>query len=140
MTDTCNDAPPGCVISTVATVGIDAVLSGDGRFAVFANLVNVYEQDTCLGPSAPSNCVPQSTLISSDNTNTSHYAIQPAVSEDGRFVAFTTDVNIDPSDVNGLNDVYLRDTCNWGYVVHTCNHAYFASRGLGCRRSAGRWP
>lgn len=115
MTDTCNNAPPGCATSLVtyaltdtgATIGgtltpTPVALSGDGRYVAVASTTSIYRRDTCLG-AAPA-CVPTSIAIASS-------AADPAISEDGRFVAYTSRIDTDPADTNGLSDVYVRDTC-----------------------------
>ena len=95
--------------------GTQAV-SRDGRFVAFSSesdglfsgddddVSNVYVQDTTTGAI---------TLVSRANGmagEPSHSNCQePAISDDGRRVAFVCDGPLDPSDTNSTEDVYLRD-------------------------------
>lgn len=106
-------------------------VSADGRFIAFqsyaSNLVagdtngahDVFLHDTCLG--APAGCAPSTTRVSvaSDgsqgNGDSGGPTDQPdriAISANGRFVAFASQAsNLVAGDTNGLDDVFLRDTC-----------------------------
>ena len=132
--DTCTGGPAGCVPSTVlvtaapdGTAGngfqdVGNAISGDGRYVAFAsgssNLTpsnaTVLVRDTCFG--APAGCAP-STIAASvaiDGTPGVSYGELPAISADGRYVAFDYGGGVDtlgtgPS--TAYIDVYLRDTC-----------------------------
>jgi hypothetical protein len=97
---------------------IDAV----GRFVAFVStstnltstpnggLQQIYLRDTC--PLAGSGCSPSTSLVSVDNAGNALAGNSelPAVSDDGRFVAFTTQT---PAAGGGLtSDVFVRDTCS----------------------------
>jgi PKD repeat protein len=98
--------------------------SADGRFVAFSsaatNLVpgdtngmsDVFVRDTCLG--APAGCTPSTIRVSvaSDGTQGNYVSSSPAISADGRFVAFASGAsNLVADDTNGAWDVFLRDTC-----------------------------
>jgi hypothetical protein len=100
------------------------VIAGGGRFIAFSsvsqNLVanlanavaNVFLRDTCLGIS--SGCSPQTILISqaNDGVPTNADAIQPSISSDGRYVAFSSKAtNLISGATTGSSEIYLRDTC-----------------------------
>src|SRR5262249_22979955 len=97
-------------------------ISSDGRWVAFAststNLTStpnlgvqqIYLRDTCLHVSA--GCIPSTMFVSLDGSNTPFTgdSLLPAISDDGRFVVFTTQV---PAMGGGVAiDVYKRDTCN----------------------------
>jgi hypothetical protein len=111
--------------------GVSA-LSADARYVAFAsassNLVpgdangawDVFVRDTCVG--APGGCVPSTVLASvaadgSQGNGDSGYTaanqeLGVAVSGSGRFVAFVSAAtNLVPGDSNGVDDIYVRDTC-----------------------------
>jgi Tol biopolymer transport system component len=94
---------------------LNAVLSADGRFVAFAseatNLVpgdtngatDVFVRDRLTG---------QTTRVSvaSDGAQATGTSFFPAISGDGRFVAFDSDAtNLVPFDTNGFSDVFVRD-------------------------------
>jgi Tol biopolymer transport system component len=133
--DTCVGAPSGCTPSTtrvsVATDGTQGngdssqpSISADGRFVAFAsgagNLIPggtavgplVFLRDTCAG--AASGCTPSTTLVSvaTDGTQANSSSEQPAISADGRYVAFgSAATNLVANDTNQGFDVFVRDTC-----------------------------
>src|SRR5215475_4705011 len=91
------------------------VLSGDGRFVAFhslsSNLVSgdtnanydVFVRDRLTG---------QTTRVSVSSTGeqSGSGGSDPAISDDGRFVAFESGAsNFDPADTNHLPDIYVRD-------------------------------
>ncbi len=93
-----------------------SAISADGRFVAFdswaSNLVSgdpnglqdVFLRDRQAGTTELVN------LSSTGAQATNGISYWPAMSADGRFVAFTSTVNhFDPSDTNGLSDVYVRD-------------------------------
>ena len=115
--DTCNGAPIGCATSTTLISQSDSGLPGNntsetqsvstgGRYVAFAsgatNLVpsdanagnlDLYLRDTCVG--APAGCTPSTTEedVSTDGTQASgqlDVQSNPALSSDGRFLAFST--------------------------------------------------
>lgn len=104
-------------------IGAFAAVSADGRFVAFStnatNLVlgvpsgvsQIYLRDTCIGAA---NCTPRTTLVSLDGVGNPRAAdsFVPAISDDGRFIVFTSNAALVAADTNGIADVYLRDTCN----------------------------
>ena len=142
LRDTCTAAPAGCSPSIIPvslapdgslgnsdsgdSVNFATVpaLSADGRFVAFAsaatNLVPndtnpvtaIFLRDTCVGAAA--GCSPVTTLISvaSDGSPANADSFDPAISADGRFVAFDSlATNLVANDTNAASDVFLRDTC-----------------------------
>jgi hypothetical protein len=103
-------------------------MSSDGRFIAFSstatNLVvnappgrQIYLRDSCAGATTP--CVPQTTLISIDESGSlsGNDNVLPSVSSSGRFVAF---LSVTPSKYpakpagtpnSGFRQVFVRDTC-----------------------------
>lgn len=141
MRDTCVGAPAGCVPSTfmvsldnagtpgnASGVGDNSMvsMSPDARFVTFVsastNLVtgdtnnshDVFLRDTCIGAVG---CTPSTIRVSVANDGSqSSFGCDdddPAVSDDGRFVAFSCGANLLPGDTNpnGFVRIFLRDTC-----------------------------
>jgi len=132
--DTCLGSASGCKPSTfrvsVASDGTQAdansdspALSADGRFVAFSssatNLVandtnklsDVFVRDTCFG--APAGCTPGTVRVSvtQDGTQANGDSFRPAISGDGRFVAFeSTASNLAPGDTNAATDVLVART------------------------------
>lgn len=134
VSDTCRGAPAACVPSivriSVAPDGnqgngssVKPSISADGRFVAFRssarnlvagtdNSTHVFLRDTCQG--APPGCAPLTIQVSiaPDGSQANNGGDEPAISADGRFVAFASAAaNLVPGDTNGLTDVFLRDTC-----------------------------
>ncbi|HUJ32109.1 MAG TPA: hypothetical protein VLY23_12565 [Candidatus Acidoferrum sp.] len=131
--DSCQGAGASCSpSSTVVSVAHDggpsdgisfgAFVSAGGRYVAFlssaSNLVpgnvtpgifRVYLRDMCTG--APSGCTPATTLIAV--AGDSSYAVtDPSISADGRYVAFASAADdLVPGDTNGVQDIFVRDTC-----------------------------
>lgn len=130
--DTCQDGPAGCAPSTtlvsVASDGgtadaesLGGSSSNGGRYVTFlsraTNLVSgglssgvtrVYVRDMCTG--APSGCTPETTLVADAGDDT--FLDSPSISADGRYIAFSSDVSdLVPGDTNGVQDIFVRDTC-----------------------------
>ena len=98
-------------------------VSADGRYAAFYSLASlvpddtngtwdVYLRDTCIG--AAPGCVPAIKRVSVGNTgqegNGASYWM--SMSDDGRFIAFTSEAtNLVAGDTNGVQDLFVRDTC-----------------------------
>jgi len=137
MRDTCNGAPAGCTpsstlvsLSFTAAQGNDEsglpVISGTGRFIAFrswaTNLApNVtvvpgdFWRDTCIG--APSPCTPSTirvdvTASGAQPNNGVFNNLIPAISSDGRLVAFGSGAtNLVSLNVGNPGNAYVRDTC-----------------------------
>lgn len=101
--------------------GSQPAISSDGRFVAFAsNSTNltatpnnaaqqIYLRDTCgIGATG---CTPSTIIISIDNSGMpiTGDSQLPSISDDGRFVAFNTQV---PLTLGVTNVVSIRDTCN----------------------------
>jgi len=145
--DTCNGAPRGCAPSTTlvsqSTSGQAGnetsetqALNAGGRYVAFASYSNnfiasdknagnpdLYLRDTCTG--APPGCTP-STIEEDVSTSGLQAAgaldteSNPALSSDGRFLAFSTLANnLVSQPANLFGGIYLRDTCNG--VVSGCS-------------------
>lgn len=93
----------------------DAKVSGDGRYVVFSstasNLVtgdgngtsDIFLRDRVAGTTTL-------VSVSSAGVQSNGPSTNPALSRDGRFIAFACGAtNLDPLDGDGLDDVYLRD-------------------------------
>jgi hypothetical protein len=134
LRDTCRGAS-ACTPSNVAiyrrvdgglgsgTEPYDATLSADGRFVAFVHdlpdlvsddtngSIDAFVRDTCIG--AGGSCVPSTQRVSlaPDGGERRSNASRPALSNDGRFVAF---ISLDPvtdDDLSSGNDLFVRDTC-----------------------------
>lgn len=145
LRDTCVDAPLGCSPSTIlislSTSGAQGnaissplAVSSTARYVAFqswaTNLVpdggaapGMYLRDDCMGASGP--CVPATSRVdltaggAQPNGNVTNN-IAPAITADGRLVAFgstasnlvATNVNGNCASTGGCSDVYVRDLCN----------------------------
>jgi len=136
LRDTCVGAAPGCTPSTsrvsVGSSGTQGdnqssspAIGADGRFIAFesiaGNLVtgdtngtaDIFLRDTCFG--APAGCSPSTVRlsVSSAGAEGNGQSLRPAISADGRFIAFeSTSDNLVSGDANGVSDIFLRDTCS----------------------------
>ena len=134
-----------------------SAISANGRYVAFAssasNLVSsdanaaydVFVRDTCVG--APGGCVPamQRASVGSDgaeaNGDSGYTTANPdlgiAISGNGRFVAFVSAAtNLVPGDTNGLDDVFVRDTC-LGAPAGCTSTTTLASVGIGGSLATG---
>jgi trimeric autotransporter adhesin len=129
--DTCFGAPVGCVASTervslnndgtqILLQNGEPAVSADGRFVAFGSGMvdfyygasfNIFVRDTCAGAAA--GCTPGTTLISAlPNGGAGNIDSEsPAISSDGRFVAFQSADQMTSDDTDHVGDVFLRDTC-----------------------------
>ena len=74
----------------------------------------VYLRDTCNEDNNPiPGCTPQTILVSQDNSGNAAkmFSVAPSVSDDGRFVAFSSSAALAPLATAGDNNVFLRDNC-----------------------------
>jgi WD40-like Beta Propeller Repeat len=97
-------------------------ISSDGRFVAFAststNLTStpnggvqqIYLRDTCTF--APSGCAPATTIVSVDSSGNAFAGASqlPAISDDGRFIIFKTQVPLAGGGTTSI--VSTHDTCN----------------------------
>ncbi len=140
LRDTCSGAPSGCTPSTILVSAspsgapgnqnsLPQAVSASGRYVAFdsyaTNLVSnpptdgedhLYLRDTCIG--APSGCTPNTIQLDPGGSaglgaGALDVSVIPGISADGRFVAFSTNqVGFVSQNVQGYDNVYLRDTCN----------------------------
>jgi Tol biopolymer transport system component len=110
---------------TEGNLGSEQVsISGDGRFIAFSSdattlvpndtngFTDIFLRDTCIG--APAGCLPSVIRLSvaTDGTQSDGISSQPAISANGRYVAFVSSAdNLVPGDTNQFDDVFVRDTC-----------------------------
>jgi len=95
-------AVPGSVHNQQADYANDAVISGDGRYIAFdgsfGGRTGVFRRDLLTGE--------VTTVAEGD-------VALPSISEDGRYVSFTTTARLDEeNDTNSAPDVYVRDMEN----------------------------
>jgi hypothetical protein len=137
LRDTCNAAPPACslgsIVVSVPSVGgqgngasnFPPATDPSGRFVAFesyaTNLVpgetivpGVFFRDTCVGAPAP--CTPKisrmDVAIGGTQPNNTAFTATPAISSDGRLVAFGSGAtNLVSTNVQGQANLYIRDTC-----------------------------
>jgi len=133
---TCANVASGCTTSTklvsaadaggttpAATAAQQPSVSMDGRFVAFASTAGnlgfttggfqqIFLRDMCTG--VASGCTPSTKLVSSPDGTTEGNAdsSSPQASNNGQFVAFASNANnLVASDTNGLQDVFVRNTC-----------------------------
>jgi hypothetical protein len=89
--------------------------SKDGRYVAFdSNASNLVPNDT-IGDYTDvfvrDRQTGTTTLVSVDSNEQPGpgQSFSPSISDNGRYIAFVTQNNFDPSDTNGFNDVYMRD-------------------------------
>jgi WD40-like Beta Propeller Repeat len=112
-----------------------ASISADGRFIAFAssaaNLVagqtgsgsQVFVRDTCAGPSAGKACLAGTVEIPIDAKYQAGRAegVTPAISADGRYVAFVAARSTSVSGADrSPSQILLRDTCSGSNAAATC--------------------
>ena len=110
-------------------------ISFDGRYVSFTSIASglvsgvnggaaqIYLRDTCMGVSAPAQCVPRTTLVSQDESGHGGKgaSLQSSISADGRYVAFDSDaVNMVSNPMNATSSVLLRDTCQGAAAPDNC--------------------
>jgi trimeric autotransporter adhesin len=118
-------------------------ISGDGRFIAFSSdattlvpndtngFADIFLRDTCVGAAA--GCLPSVIRLSvaTDGTQSDGISSQPAISSNGRYVAFVSSAdNLVPGDTNQFDDVFVRDTCFGapaGCVVSTARVSLLAN-------------
>jgi hypothetical protein len=132
-------APSTVLISRDATgrpgkgASLQSSISATGRFVAFdseaPNLVaelsngvgTVLVRDTCIG--ATSACTPATHVVSGTWTEAAADAASftPAISADGRFIAFASRAgNLLPGVRGGYQKIFVRDTCEGGSAPASC--------------------
>jgi Tol biopolymer transport system component len=135
LRDTCAGARELCTPSTmrvsVKDMGVPAeasslhlAISPDGRFVAFLSTSpnlgatgdiqarHTFLRDTCTGATNP--CLPSTMLISaaSDESENEDGGSAPAISAEGRYVAFVSaSSHLVPDDANQRADAFVHDTC-----------------------------
>jgi len=109
--------------SQVDADSFSPVISADGRFVAFHSFANnlvandtnsaadIFVRDSCFSASGP--CTPSTTRLSvtSDGTEGSDTSIEPAITPDGRFVAFASSANnLVAGDTNNAADIMMSRT------------------------------
>jgi Tol biopolymer transport system component len=123
----------GSVTTTVSSVCTDTTVA-NGRFVAFAstasNLVagigsslpqQIYVRDTCLGVTiVVAQCTPSTTLVSTPDgvTPANGLSEHPSANSTGQFIAFSSLASNLGRTVNGVENVFVRNTCLG--VVPTC--------------------
>lgn len=161
--ETCIGAPPGCNPSTIRiTVTFngsavnghsrDSAISADGRYVAFDSsatnilpnsgvcgsqpgLMCTFIRDTCIG--APSGCVPTTTPVSVDATGAIAPGSGPAMTPDGRFIAFGSSLTVLGLGSGSNGDIFVRDTCNGAPTGCTPTTAFASASSSG---SPGNQP
>jgi hypothetical protein len=135
LVDTCieaypfTDCTPGVIRVSVGNDGAQATapasypaVADDGRYVVFVSadpdlvagdtngVADVFLRDTCRG--AVVQCTPSTTRVSVTNIGGQANGASGEPVFTGRYVAFSSLAsNLVPGDTNGLQDVFIRDTC-----------------------------
>jgi Tol biopolymer transport system component len=136
LRDTCEGQDPDICVHTTTRVSVDSagaeangdsvepVISSEGRFIAFRSLANnlvggdtngagdIFIRDTCIGVAM--GCTPATirASLANDGSEATGISLRPAISPDGRFVAFESLAsNLTGGDTNGAVDIYIRDTC-----------------------------
>jgi trimeric autotransporter adhesin len=133
LVDLCLDARTACIPGVIrVSLGNDGsqttapssypAVSDDGRYVVFVSadpglvpgdtngVADVFLRDTCRGGEA--GCVPSTTRISVASSGAQANAPSGEPVFTGRYVAFSSLAsNLVASDPNGVQDVFVRDTC-----------------------------
>jgi hypothetical protein len=122
----------GSVTTTVSSVCTDTTVA-NGRFVAFAstasNLVTgigplpqqIYVRDTCLGVTiVVAQCTPSTTLVSTPDgvTPANGLSEHPSANSTGQFIAFSSLASNLGATVNGVENIFVRNTCLG--VVPTC--------------------
>jgi hypothetical protein len=123
----------GSVTTTVSSVCTDTTVA-NGRFVAFAstasNLVagigaslpqQIYVRDTCLGVTiVVAQCTPSTTLVSTPDgiTPANGLSEHPSANSTGQFIAFSSLASNLGATVNGVENVFVRNTCLG--VIPTC--------------------
>jgi WD40-like Beta Propeller Repeat len=123
----------GSVTTAISSACTSSTIA-NGRFVAFAstasNLVTgigpplpqqIYVRDTCLGVTiVVSQCTPSTTLVSTPDgvTPANGLSEHPSANSSGQFIAFSSLASNLASTVNGVENVFVRNTCLG--VIPTC--------------------
>ena len=135
LRDTCEGATAACEPQTILVSPAwhggepnaesrSPAISADGRYVAFASdasdvtendsngVSDVFLRDTCIG--APQGCTPATTRVSvgPDGVEANGASNSPAISADGRFIAFDSEAwNLVADGSSAPAGAFLRDTC-----------------------------
>ena len=118
VTFTINGDQPTHGSTPAAALGVaeeTPALGSDGRFVAYTagqgGHSQIFLRDTCTG--ASSDCQPRTTLISAsaDGTAGNANSNTPAMSSDGRFIAFSSAATNLSANTPAGRQIFLRDTC-----------------------------
>jgi hypothetical protein len=123
----------GSVTTTISSVCTDTTVA-NGRFVAFASTASnmvagisaslpqqIYIRDTCLGVTiVVAQCTPSTTLVSTPDgiTPANGLSEHPSASSTGQFIAFSSFASNLGGTVNGVENVFVRNTCLG--VIPTC--------------------
>jgi len=122
----------GSVTITISTACTSTTIA-NGRFVAFAstasNLVagvgplpqQIYVRDTCLGVTITvAQCTPSTTLVSTPDgiTPANGLSEHPSANSSGQFIAFSSFASNLGGTVNGVENIFVRNTCLG--VIPTC--------------------
>jgi hypothetical protein len=123
----------GSITTTISSACTSSTIA-NGRFVAFAstasNLVTgigppqpqqIYVRDTCLGVTiVVAQCTPSTTLVSTPDgvTPANGLSEHPSANTSGQFIAFSSLASNLASTVNGVENVFVRNTCLG--VIPTC--------------------
>jgi hypothetical protein len=142
-------ASTGCIPTTYLVSTADGTTPGngasshpaiasDGLFVAFASSASnlgatapnpsgaaeVFERSTCVTTisSSGNTCVPVTNLVSTPDgvTPADGASMEPAISSDGRFVAFSSTATTLITGVGPVQQVYVRDTCTGTAITPAC--------------------
>jgi hypothetical protein len=119
-------------VTTITSTACSSSTIVSGRFVAFAssatNLVagvgpvqQIYVRDTCLGVTVVvAQCTPSTTLVSTPDgvTPANGLSEHPSASSSGQLIAFSSFASNLGSTVNGVENVFIRNTCLG--VIPTC--------------------
>jgi WD40-like Beta Propeller Repeat len=116
----------GSVTTTISSVCTDTTVA-NGRFVAFASTATnllagigssqpqqIYVRDTCLGVTiVVAQCTPSTTLVSTPDgvTPANGLSEHPSASSTGQFIAFSSLASNLGGTVNGVENVFVRNTC-----------------------------
>jgi hypothetical protein len=119
-----NGNPPNPALAAVQGVAVSA----NGRFVVFSTSASnlgaperagaqVFVRDTCINAPPTPACMPATIMVSVDNNSPTPNpapsgAFTAGISDDGRFIAFTSEDKLADGGLTPPNgNLYIRDTC-----------------------------
>ena len=119
-------------VTTATSTACTSSTIANGRFVAFASTATnlgagvtqfqqIYVRDTCLGVTITvAQCVPSTTLVSTPDGSTPANGLSehPSANASGQFIAFSSFASNLGGTVNGVENVFVRNTCLG--VIPTC--------------------